>query len=1130
MALNRQNIALPFAAGLDLKTDPYQVRPPKVEVLQNAIFTEGMSIHKRYGYNAFSTAIAGTISSITNSLGGATFQNELLEFDGTSIYSYNQTGLSWTLKGPAISAALSVIPVVRNTVQQTSQDSAYHQSGYYCYVWENGDGTSQYSIIDSNTDQIIVSSVSLGSVAKSPKVNAVGLYFLISYVDTSLNRLRRIAIPVATPMSPQAPVDITTTLNAGNPVYDAAVLNPKNGNVFFAWNNASGSVSTCYINAFLSESSTLVVPGHSASIAINIFSDPMAQYVWIAAYDGTTIAYTVQNISLQGTPPLGSWTTLETLSNVRNITGTVIGTTGTIFYEVSNTISYNTIVRMNTGTSTGTVGTPSVFLRSVGLWAKCFQYNGIIYLGVTYSSQLQPVYFIVNSLGRVITKIAYQNAGGLTAKSLLPQVNSVSATKFEVAYLVKDLLEAQSGNIYTQTGVNQASIDFSSNSNFSSVTLGSNLHISGGILSMYDGVSVIEHGFFLYPETPTNTVTSSGGGIGWGSLVEQPQWQYSATYEWTDQQGNIHRSAPSVPLTVNFAQGTPVVFTATSTPGSKVLTAVSSTAGLFIGQVLSGLDLQPLTSITAISGSTVTLSLPAISTPNTVTVLTQTPSITFTATITSGSNSLTNIANTSDLYVGMMLYGPGIQPGATIATLSTNSLTMSSNALSSISTTDTNSNSVVIDTLRITQKVAPRTPVNIVLYRTTANGTIFYRVNPVQTPTYNDTTVDTVTIVDNVPDLALIGNELLYTTGGVLENICAPATNLLTTYNNRVMLVSAEDLNTIWYSQQVVPGSPVQFNDSLTNFIDPREGFITSIFTLDDKFIVFKTNSIFYFAGQGPNSTGNNNDFSTPFLITTDAGCQNQNSIATMPIGLMFQSSKGIYLLDRGLSTSYIGAEVEPFNTQTITSSILIPNTNQVRFTLESGTTLMYDYYYKQWSTFTNQHASDAVIFQDLFTYFNPNGTVYQETPGQFTDNGQFIPLKVTTSWLQLAGLQGYQRCYKIYILGTYKSPHNLVVSVAYDFNPGVTQQVSANATALFGGGNIYGQGNVYGNNGLYGGPAPTEQWRLDLIQQKCQAIQLTIQDSQSAPYGEGLSLSGITVIAGVKQGLNKVGPSQIIS
>jgi hypothetical protein len=190
----------------------------------------------------------------------------------------------------------------------------------------------------------------------------------------------------------------------------------------------------------------------------------------------------------------------------------------------------------------------------------------------------------------------------------------------------------------------------------------------------------------------------------------------------------------------------------------------------------------------------------------------------------------------------------------------------------------------------------------------------------------------------------------------------------------------------------------------------------------------------------------------------------------------------------------------------------------------------MYDYYYQQWGTFTNQYASDATIFQDLFTYFGTDGTVFQETIGSFTDNGSFIPLLVTTSWIQMAGLQGYQRCYKVYILGTYKSPHTLQVSIANNFNPGDTQVVYANATALFGGGNVFGDGNVYGANGILGGPAPTEQWRLDLIQQKTQSFQVTIQDVQTAPFGEGLSLSGLTIIAGVKVGLNKVQPSQIIS
>lgn len=53
--------------------------------------------------------------------------------------------------------------------------------------------------------------------------------------------------------------------------------------------------------------------------------------------------------------------------------------------------------------------------------------------------------------------------------------------------------------------------------------------------------------------------------------------------------------------------------------------------------------------------------------------------------------------------------------------------------------------------------------------------------------------------------------------------------------------------------------------------------------------------------GNGPDATGANSDYGDPTLITSDVGCINDNSVVIMPQGLMFQSAKGIYLLDQSL-------------------------------------------------------------------------------------------------------------------------------------------------------------------------------------------------------------------------------------
>src|SRR5580698_8674429 len=177
----------------------------------------------------------------------------------------------------------------------------------------------------------------------------------------------------------------------------------------------------------------------------------------------------------------------------------------------------------------------------------------------------------------------------------------------------------------------------------------------------------------------------------------------------------------------------------------------------------------------------------------------------------------------------------------------------------------------------------------------------------------------------------------------------------------------------------------------------------------------------------------------------------------------MVQSDKGIWLLGRDLSTIYIGAPVEDFNAYTITSSQVIPDTNQVRFGLSNGSMLMYDYFVGQWGEFQGIPSLSATLYQGYHTLVNEYGDVSQETPDTYLDGSNPVLMSFTTSWLQLAGLRGYQRAYWFYLLGTYLSPHKLQVAIAYDYNSSPTQ---SNLIAPINYNGPYGSDPYYGGNG----------------------------------------------------------------
>lgn len=415
---------------------------------------------------------------------------------------------------------------------------------------------------------------------------------------------------------------------------------------------------------------------------------------------------------------------------------------------------------------------------------------------------------------------------------------------------------------------------------------------------------------------------------------------------------------------------------------------------------------------------------------------------------------------------------------------------------------------IVVSTLRVTNKLSATSLVMIYLYRTTGNGTVFYSI---LTPKLNTTAADTVTFTDTKTDAQIISQAQLYTTGGQVENSSAPACLAITTYKSRLIVVPSDNPYSWWYSQEVIPNSasssatPVELSQFFIQNIDQKGGPLTGISVIDDKLILMKEHAPYYIVGNGPAPNGTNNDYTPPQEIVSPVGSGSKDSIVQTPMGLIFQASNdaGIWLLDRSLNASYIGSDVEAYNSQDVTSGVLYAAYNQVRFSMSGGICLAFDYIVNQWTVSTNIAAIQAALFQGRYTYVRSNGLVLKEDPTVFTDNGTFVQLKIGTSWLKFAGLQGFQRVYEALILGDYETAHSLIAKVYYDFSSTEEQTTTITPTAT-----------------------QPYQWRLLFNRQKCEALKIELYDSQNTP-AEGMSLSALSLIVGVKYGLNKMSASR---
>lgn len=377
--------------------------------------------------------------------------------------------------------------------------------------------------------------------------------------------------------------------------------------------------------------------------------------------------------------------------------------------------------------------------------------------------------------------------------------------------------------------------------------------------------------------------------------------------------------------------------------------------------------------------------------------------------------------------------------------------------------------------------------------------------------------IATGVITDN--RTSVVDQPTLYTTGGVLENDPPPPMNVFTTHGDRVFGINEERPVEIYFTKKFQQGEGIHFSSFLYFSANDNKNKnyerCVALGSLDDKLAILKNQSLYAVFGDGPNALGVG-AFSEPRLISTDVGCRDARSVVNTSEGLMFMSSKGFYLLSRSLEVSYIGADVEAFNNEEITSAVLLPKTNQVKFTTRNGVMLVYSYLTAQWSWATNYNAQGAVLWKNALTHLKVNGSVRKES-SSFLDIATPITQKIGTSWIKLNGIQGMQRIKRLMLVGDFKSTHKVLVKIYYDFEQYAWEEKTIiprpsgyNTTVKPDINTIY----TGANDGVY-------QFEIQLSRQKCQAIKVEISDFDHT--GESFTLTGMSLLVGIKKGLNKL-------
>lgn len=1063
MSVDKRNISISFGQGIDTKADPNQVIPGKLIALYNATLSETLALNKRNGYQPQATFTTGVASSSLTNQKLATFNNQLLAFDGKSCQSIS--GGSPIFIDNFQGAQPSITTVQREVTALINCDSAYNTNfNNTAYTWSSSciaPNFQQLSFLGSigklqinSANGTVLASTGINNFVKQ-RLFSFGNNFYWVGIAYATSALQYYQIPAT---GSSASFALATNVGTGavggdfqsNTLttgfnryqrYDGCIAA---NNLYVAWFQPATSA----INVSLITVSGVTLTKSfqaDASGALGIFGD--SGNVWVVYHNGATsagfAAFSTSALNIQSGP--NAWFTSDVpaagngfqVNLPQTFTGTNNALQANVYTQFLNyyppsqpsaaTITWNSLQRSDfiakqslNGALNATSGSSSVVIRGMGLSSKAFNYLGDDYFLAAYggtqtassADRLEPTYFLVTptkSTNNIVSKIAYQNGAGYDF----------------------------------QTG----GLSFLGNSNYGSVGYGLPLP---QVFSTPANPNQFNVPYLI--KTAAITLSSTS--------LQQP---FFISYNYGINAAALNFNAPTLNVAASY--------------GSN-LNISGGYLAAFDGKNITEQNFHLF--------------------PEDVQLV--------------GSSTFGPAANT---YAYCYLYEYQDAQGNIFRSYPSKSY--------SITTAGSSAIYQIVPTLRATNKKN----VKIRAFRNapSIDSLTFHDINPLS-PAINSPSIDNVVIQDSLTDAALIGNPVLYTTGNVVPDTGAPAPLWMTTYKLRLMILDPEQ-NIWWYSKEVIPGTTVEMSALQTFSVNTKYGNSNAGLEMDDKFILFTRSTdgslgaIYYMTGEGPSPNGQNNDFSLPNIITSTLTTNNPNSLVLTPDGIMFQSDKGIWVLGQNLSPDYIGAPVEGFNQSTVTSANVIPGTTQVRFTLNSGVCLVWDYFQRQWSVFSNINATHGLLFQSLFTYLSQNQSqamVLQETIGQYLDLSAAILRSLTTSWLSFAGLQGYQRASRAYLLGNNQTPSLINVSLAYDFNPSPSQ--TAVVKPLSNPNGSWGKNPFWGSGTSFGGADPNSPYRINFTRQKCMSLQITLQESldpNNIVYGPGAIWEAIGVVIGGK-------------
>lgn len=546
MALNWQKYAVPFAGGIDTKTDENVLLPDKLSRLVNGQFTKQGVVQMRPGHSGADnltvegTTVNGTAAPLLlgDNLGLVTRGTELCLATEDRLYSYEPSSARWIQRGRYYPATHSIAELGRVNAAQTYPSIA-ETATLKVVVWEDSRGGIRYSVYNTETGAAYTQDTSLvSSNASRPWAVPIGDSVLITYANHSTNAIYGKLIQAANILGSisTAATEFISDLHSSRRYSVSA----DDNRVYFIY-YSDGSVVTAGVAI-----AACNILG-SVTWKRNISSD--VPTVLDCRVDGSSLGvawYDGSNVDTDYCSTSTGITTSTTSVAVANVVGVAVGRQ----YN-SATFSYAyTVSGASDDLNTTTFSRPdtSFTARHCHLVSSGFNLGTRAAFIVGHESRtgLQNSYYLYTDEGYLAGQLLYQTAVDLPSTYHPAKVWNSTTT----ALGINRKLDAEGTNgVFTFQGIAQVTFDHEPKVSFADVD--GTAYLSGSMLYAYDGQGVAEANLLMYPDMQTADFVASNGSGSLNAGAASVSYSYRVYYVFHRANGERIRSS-ALTRTVNL--------------------------------------------------------------------------------------------------------------------------------------------------------------------------------------------------------------------------------------------------------------------------------------------------------------------------------------------------------------------------------------------------------------------------------------------------------------------------------------------------------------------------------------------------------------------------------------------------